>query len=171
MSKFNPMGINYNSYKVEFALRGAAHIHGVLWVDWEKCEAIPDEIVEGSGESAHSVVINHMERIKSVLKDIKNDHYEKGVTEEKLESLAKFADKFVTVSLMDSEIEEVVKLVNCHHHTKACRKYGCACRFKFPKFPSMKTIISVPDRLKFQDLEIKEKQKKTEELQTSALQV
>ena len=168
MSKFNPMCINYNSYKVEFALRGAAHIHGVLWVDWEKCEAIPDEIVEDGGESAHSVVINHMERIKSVLKDIKNDHYEKGVTEEKLESLAKFADKFVTVSLMDPEIEEVVRLVNCHHHTKACRKYGhgCACRFKFPKFPSMKTIISVPDRLKFQDLEIKEKQKKTEELQT-----
>ena len=56
MSKFNPMCINYNSYKVEFVLQGAAHIHGVLWVDWEKCEAILDEIVEVGGESAHSVV-------------------------------------------------------------------------------------------------------------------
>ena len=33
MSKFNPMCLNYNSYKVEFAMRGAAHIHGVLWLD------------------------------------------------------------------------------------------------------------------------------------------
>ena len=74
-------------------------IHGVVWVDWEKCEAIPDEIVEVSGESVYSVVINHMERIKSVLDDIKNDHYEKGVTEEKLESLVKFADNFYIIVL------------------------------------------------------------------------
>jgi len=36
MSKGNPMHIRYYSYKVEFALRGAGHIHGILWVDWEK---------------------------------------------------------------------------------------------------------------------------------------
>ena len=36
MSKGNPMSIKYHSYKVEFALRGAGHIHGVLWVDWDK---------------------------------------------------------------------------------------------------------------------------------------
>ena len=71
-------------------------------MDWEKCEAIPDEIVEDGGESAHSVVINHMERIKSVLKDIKNDHYEKGVTEEKLESLVKFADNFYIIVLLNN---------------------------------------------------------------------
>ena len=35
MSSGNPMCIKYNSYKVEFALRGAGHIHGVLWMDWE----------------------------------------------------------------------------------------------------------------------------------------
>ena len=91
------MSINYNSYKVEFAIRGAAHIHGVLWIDWEKCQPIPDEVIELDGEF---VTINHMERIKSVLQDIKNDQYEQGSTEEKLESLAKFA-----VSLMDPEIE------------------------------------------------------------------
>ena len=163
MSKFNPMALNYNSYKVEFAMRGAAHIHGVLWVDWDKCQAIPDEVIELDGES---VTIDHMERIKSVLKDIKNDHYEQGVTEEKLESLAKFADEFVTVSLMDPEIEELVRLVNIHHHTKACRKYGCKCRFKFPKFPTMKTIISIPARLKYKHLSSEDQHKKVEELQT-----
>ena len=33
MNKESPMKIKYYSYKVEFAMRGAAHIHGVLWVD------------------------------------------------------------------------------------------------------------------------------------------
>ena len=36
MSKGNPMQIKYYSYKVEFALRGEAHVHGVLWIDWKK---------------------------------------------------------------------------------------------------------------------------------------
>ena len=40
MSKGNPMCINYNSYKVEFALRGAGHIHGVLWMDWKNFTAL-----------------------------------------------------------------------------------------------------------------------------------
>ena len=78
--------------------------------------------------------------------------------------MAKFADEFVTVSLMDPEIEEMVRLVNCHHHTKVCRKYGCKCRFKFPKFPSMKTIISIPARLKYKDLSPKDQHKKVEEV-------
>ena len=46
MSKGNPMSIKYNSYKVEFALRGAGHIHGVLWVDWENFTALPDHYVK-----------------------------------------------------------------------------------------------------------------------------
>ena len=57
MSKGNPMAIKYNSYKVEFALRGAGHIHGVLWVDWEKFTALP----------------NHVEDIKKGLKKIKDE--------------------------------------------------------------------------------------------------
>ena len=31
-----------------------------------------------------------------------------------------------------------------HHHTKACRKIGDKCRFNYPKFPSTKTILSIP---------------------------
>ena len=40
MSKGNPMCIKYYSYKVEFALRGAAHIHGVLWIDWKNFDSM-----------------------------------------------------------------------------------------------------------------------------------
>ena len=58
MSKSNPMKVKYHSYKVEFALRGAAHVHGVLWIDWENFDAMPKEIVD---------------LIKSALQKIKNE--------------------------------------------------------------------------------------------------
>ena len=43
MSKENPMCVKYNSSKVEFALRGAGHIHVVLWVDWAAFEVLHPE--------------------------------------------------------------------------------------------------------------------------------
>ena len=33
MSKGGDMCVEYYNYRVEFQLRGAGHIHGVLWVD------------------------------------------------------------------------------------------------------------------------------------------
>ena len=42
------------------------------------------------------------------------------------------------------KIIEIVKDVQIHYHTKSCKKHGCtsACRFRFPKFPIWKTIIT-----------------------------
>ena len=48
MNKESPMKVKYYSYKVEFALRGAAHIHGVLWMDWENFTALETEESKGS---------------------------------------------------------------------------------------------------------------------------
>ena len=39
--KNNPMKIKYISYRVEFQARGAAHIHGILWLDMKKIETLP----------------------------------------------------------------------------------------------------------------------------------
>ena len=36
MSKSTGLPVKYYSYRVEFQLRGAAHIHGTIWVDFEK---------------------------------------------------------------------------------------------------------------------------------------
>ena len=38
MNKNNPMAVKYYSTKVEFQGRGAAHNHGVLWVDLDRME-------------------------------------------------------------------------------------------------------------------------------------
>ena len=138
MSTGNPMAIKYNSYKVEFALRGAGHIHGVLWVDWENFTGLPKENVEA---------------IQEAFKKIKADEPLNNIEKK---SLAEFADKFISCSLKDPKTEEIVKLVNMHHHTKTCRKYGCTCRFHYPRFPTLKTIISVPVRLEAVSVEAQE---------------
>ena len=52
-----------------------------------------------------------------------------------------------------------------HHHTKACRKHGGNCRFRYPKFPMWKTVLSRevseedPDKKKAKDEKIKKQVK------------
>jgi len=36
MNKQSPFSVKCFSYRVEFQLRSAAHIHGTIWVDFEK---------------------------------------------------------------------------------------------------------------------------------------
>ena len=36
MNQRSRLPVKYYSYRVEFQLRGAAHIHGTIWVDFEK---------------------------------------------------------------------------------------------------------------------------------------
>ena len=118
MSKSNPIKVKYHSCKVEFALRGAAHVHGVLWIDWENFDAMSKDKVD---------------LIKSALEKMKN---EKKLGPDEKGALAQFADNFVTCSFKDPKTEHIIRSVNIHHHTKTCRKYGPTCRFHFPRFPA-----------------------------------
>ena len=57
-----------------------------------------------------------------------------------------FIDKYITCGLPDetkySEMNNLVKKVQTHHHTTTCRKKnGVACRFNAPWTPSGKTRI------------------------------
>ena len=62
-----------------------------------------------------------------------------------------FVDKFTSVCLapavVGSHVVDLVKSVNMHRHTKACRKYSTHCRFSFPKFPTWKTLLSNPNKV------------------------
>ena len=119
MGTNSPMNIQYYNYRVEFQLRGAGHIHGVLWCDMqqlnEQYQGIPD-----------------------IFTKLKED--QKLVNNEEL-MLVQFIDNFISCSL-DTPIKEIVQEVQTHNHTKTCRKYQTNCRFGFPKFPSDKTIIA-----------------------------
>jgi len=125
-SKGNPLKISYHSYKVEFALRGAAHVHGVLWIDWENIDILSKKDTQ---------------LIKDALKKIKN---EQKIEDNERNAIAKFADEFISCSLKNPKTADIVQSVNVHNHTKTCKKYGSDCRFYFPRFPTLKTIVAVP---------------------------
>ena len=71
-----------------------------------------------------------------------------------------FADRFTTCTLnkhslasrtddktlkeRTADVIDIVTKVNLHKHTKSCRKYASVCRFRFPKFPMWRTILSKP---------------------------
>ena len=38
MGKNAPMNVKFYNYRVEFQVRGAGHIHGVLWLDLEQLD-------------------------------------------------------------------------------------------------------------------------------------
>ncbi len=75
-------------------------------------------------------------------------HEGEDISKEEIATVTMFIDSFSTVSLHPAIVGDIVakiaQKVNRHHHTKTCRKYQTACRFKFPKLPSVKTIIAIP---------------------------
>jgi hypothetical protein len=113
------MGVSFYNYRVEFQLRGAPHVHGVLWLDLEAL----DSNFPGIKKAFSSL------KFGSVLDKPEND------------VLIQFIDSFITCSLQ-SEVADIVKDVQVHNHTKSCQKKGKVCRFNYPKFPSEYTIIT-----------------------------
>ena len=65
------------------------------------------------------------------------------------DELIKFIDKWVSVSLTNTneELNQLVREVNCHHHTDSCKKYDGNCRYGFPRFPSDKTMFAISPSL------------------------
>ena len=45
----------------------------------------------------------------------------------------------------NDELNNLVREVQFHRHTKSCMKKGHGCRSNFPRLPSNKTIIARPD--------------------------
>ena len=82
-------------------------------------------------------------------KNVIIDAFEKIREEEKLEKVHKryiseFADLFISCSLKNARTKHIVEIVQMHRHTKACRKYCSKCRFFYPRFPALRTLVSVP---------------------------
>ena len=87
---------------------------------------------------------NKLEYLKSALQTMYDDRLP---SEDEREAMESYINKFVSVSLKDPETREIAMDVQIHKHTKTCMSRGPDCRFHFPLFPSLQTIISVPIRL------------------------
>ena len=126
-AKSNPMRVKHFHYRVEFQLRGAGHIHGVLWTDLEEL----DKEFPGLKSSMAKL------RLSS-----------SNLNEEDKAVLSKFVDKFIKCSLDEDEYDDdfidIVNSVQKHNHSHTCYKKGPSCRFGFPRLPSERTIIATP---------------------------
>ena len=110
-----------------------------------------DEIVKKDKESGS----NKLEYLKNALQTMYDDHLP---SEEETEAMEAYIDMFVSVSLKDPETRDIALDVQIHKHTKTCMSRGPDCRFHFPLFPSLRTIISVPIRLVHPDDEEQRKE-------------
>ncbi len=117
----SPMHVKYFTYRVEFQVRGAAHVHGVLWLDLDKLS-------------------NNNILLKSALEKLSSNRTLSFVEKS---SISQFVDTFVTTS-SEGELKEIVSEVQTHNHTRTCTKRGGKCRFGYPRFPSEETIIAQP---------------------------
>merc|ERR1711867_101768 len=128
---------------------------GELIKEERKVGIILSESDTNSGEDEESTEdVNHLENAYKSLRE------NESLSMEEKNSLIDFVDRTVTCTLNPQlaakmidvnktredglKIIEIVKEVQIHHHTKSCKKHGCtsACRFRFPKFPMWKTIIT-----------------------------
>ena len=122
----------------------------LLEIEDEQAEICPQEILSKFpllGISSAFMKFQTLERLQ--------EHEESAVKN--------FANKFTTCTLNKATLEEmtddpilkrqsadlldIIMAVNIHNHTRTCRKYDTTCRFKFPKFPVWKTLISKPSSL------------------------
>ena len=122
MADNSPMSTQFYHYRVEFQMRGAGHIHGVLWVDLPKLEKKFPGLQGVMSKLKASSTLNKEER----------------------EITANFVDAFVTCSLDIDALTDIVREVQKHSHTSTCQKKKTNCRFGYPKFPSDRTLIAQP---------------------------
>ena len=106
----------YYSYRVEFQARGMPHIHGVAWIDRDWLLKV------------------------GITGDFSDEKHEKAILE-------KIVDKLITCQLPEEnpKLNNIVKEVQKHKHTKSCLKYNGACRYNFPKLPCPVTILAKPE--------------------------
>ena len=124
----------YYTYRIEMQDRGLPHVHGVAWIDPEWLE---------SEHEIHGNLIDSPEN-----------------------EVIKLTDKLVSCSINsgDKKLDQIVKQVQKHNHSKSCKKYGTSCRFGFPKLPSRKTKIAKPLSGQMDTKEKKAKEEKAKEI-------
>ena len=120
LGKNNPMHVKYVSYRVEFQGRGAAHIHGTLWLNLRKIEeSEPFKQLNMNPATKHL-----SEAFRKLRDDLRLNSAEK-------DAIVMLTDQFITCSLNPAIVsEDVVRIaleVNCHRCTRKCEnkcKYG-----------------------------------------------
>ena len=140
----NPkLNAQFFNYRVEFQMRGAAHVHGVLWLKMREVEKVFPGINNVYSKLRRGEVLS--------------------IDENRVAAI--FIDSFITCST-NNEVQDIVEDVQYHRHSKSCRKHGDFCRFQYPKLPSDETIVAQPlDSSKYSsEKALKDEQKRLGEI-------
>jgi hypothetical protein len=106
--------VQYFTYRVEFQLRGMAHVHGCLWLDEKFIEKYKSPAADGSFDI------------------------------EKVGELIDLISTCNLPGDSNPELDKIVREVQVHNHSKTCKKYDTECRFDYPHPPSPHTLIATP---------------------------
>jgi hypothetical protein len=104
--------VEYFTYRVEFQLRGMAHVHGCLWLDEKFIEKYKSPAADGSFDV------------------------------EKVGELIDLISTCNLPGDSNPELDKIVREVQVHNHSKTCKKYDTECRFEYPHPPSPHTVIA-----------------------------
>ena len=96
--------------------------------------------------------VNKMNKIFDKLRNEELGNMKNQNTKEEIEmikELTKFADMWISVSLLNPRTKKRVETLNCHMCTrKSCYKNSKNCRVRYPRFPIIETLVSLPARIK-----------------------
>ena len=112
----NPMMVDKFSYKTEFQDRGAAHVHGVLWIKIHKIEKLcrlgDSSLKLLTEEEKNAMKENFVEPFKGIVSAFRKFRTRGDLTEMEERAIINFVDQFTTVSLCADEVgQEVVRIV------------------------------------------------------------
>ena len=109
----NRMSIGFYNYRIEFQDRGAGHVHGVLWVDFDAFENNESNIEDFADKNEEEIGAG-VKKLRSAFKKFKDDEV---LSVEEYEKVTKFVDTFISCST-DPEIVQTklyrVKLKKKH---------------------------------------------------------
>ena len=86
MGKMSPFNVEYYHYRVEFQMRGAGHVHGVLWLKMNEIET-------------------DFEGINQVISNLRK---EETLNEGEKSIMTRFIDTFISCSLNDNSVKDIV---------------------------------------------------------------
>merc|ERR1711874_463284 len=90
----NRMSIGFYNYRIEFQDRGAGHVHGVLWVDFDAFEKNESNIEDFADKNEEEIGAG-VKKLRSAFKKFKDDEV---LSVEEYEKVTKFVDTFISCS-------------------------------------------------------------------------
>ena len=126
MNKHSPLAVEYYNYRVEFQLRGAAHIHGTIWVNWmDIAEKMVKTNLFANNENhdpddVETMIKEKVEIFKKAFEQMRNEELGMGSIvdddehKKMIDALVEFTDWCVSCSLKDPTTRDLVMDVNNH---------------------------------------------------------